>query len=355
VAYYLRSQREMKWFIFGLGLTACYQGLLALSQRYLQGVHRVYGTIDDSNSLSVFCCTVAPVFVAAFNASIPKTLKLFCIAALGLTCVSVILTISRAGVVILGIVLLSCALATTSYRVTARKLAISLVALLCAGGLLAKSWKTLAARFHESSLKQEYANNGKLGRGYYIRIAKFIAGKELFGVGLNNWSYWVSNKYGPRLGFRFVPYRGTERDPSTVIPPDSNVDEAQAAPAHSLGALTLGELGLPGFILFSVVWLRWFQMAGTFLWPRSADPMRRIGAGIFFAFCGMFLQSLTEWVFRQSPLYFLFHILLGVLASMYYLRKQERLALAGERKSANAEQWESEPETIPLDPRYGTA
>ena len=65
-----------------------------------------------------------------------------------------------------------------------------------------------------------------------------------------NWSYWVSNKIGPQHGYKFVPYKGTDREPRTIIPSDSNVDEAQAAPAHNLGALTVGELGIPGLIYF---------------------------------------------------------------------------------------------------------
>ena len=99
-------------------------------------------------------------------------------------------------------------------------------------------------------------------------MAKAIAKDQTFGVGLNNWSYWVSQKYGPKLGYRFVPYKGTDIEPSTYIPPGSNVDEAQAAPAHSLGALTAGELGIPGLVIFSIVWCRWFQIAGSFLWRR---------------------------------------------------------------------------------------
>jgi hypothetical protein len=40
---------------------------------------------------------------------------------------------------------------------------------------------------------------------------------------------------------------------------------AQAAPAHSLAALTVGELGIPGLVLLTVLWLRWFQMGSSFL------------------------------------------------------------------------------------------
>jgi len=44
-------------------------------------------------------------------------------------------------------------------------------------------------------------------------------------------------------GYRFVPYRGSTMYRRHIPPEKANVDEAQAAPAHNLGALTLGELG----------------------------------------------------------------------------------------------------------------
>jgi hypothetical protein len=238
--------------------------------------------------------------------------------------VGVILTISRAGVVILGLILLAAALTTMSWQITPRKMICTLLVVVGVAGVLGKSWKTLQARFNETNLEAEYANKRNLGRGYYIRVAVAIAEDQMLGVGLNNWSYWVSEKYGPKLGYRFVKYRGTDTEPSTVIPPGSNVDEAQAAPAHSLGALTAGELGLPGLVLFAFLWIRWFQMALSFLWPRTPEPMRRMGVGILFGLSGLFLQSLTEWVFRHSPIYYTAHILLGVLASLYWLKRREK-------------------------------
>jgi len=163
-------------------------------------------------------------------------------------------------------------------------------------------------------------------------MAKAIVHEYFFGVGLNNWSYWVSNKIGPQHGYKFVPYKGTEYAPSDVVPSDSNVDEAQAAPAHNIEALTVGELGIPGLALFSLVWLRWLQMAGSFFLRRTPEPMYRMPIGIFFGFCGMFLQCLTEWVFRHLPLYYTFHVMLGVLMSLYYLKRQARRAERSERE-----------------------
>jgi hypothetical protein len=328
VALYVRSERELRLLLFALAALVCFEGLLALKQRYFDWINRVPGTIDDSNSLSVFVCMTAPVLVAAVNSRLPALLKALCAAGIALACVAEILTISRAGVIILASMLAGAAVCTASYRVTPRSIAICGVVALAAVGITAKSWKSLSERFQSSTLEQEYGNHHNLGRGYYIRVAKAIVDDHWFGIGLNNWSYWVSDNYGPKLGYRFVRYKGTDREPSTVIPSGSNVDEAQAAPAHCLAALTAGELGIPGLFLLALLWLRWFQMAASFLWRRTADPMRRLGVGILFGFGGIFLQSLTEWVFRQSPIYYVFHILLGTLASLYYIKRQARKAPA---------------------------
>src|SRR5207237_2255179 len=61
VAFYLRSERELRRLIFALALIVACQGLLALKQRYLDGTHRIYGTVDDSNSLQVFFCPTTAV------------------------------------------------------------------------------------------------------------------------------------------------------------------------------------------------------------------------------------------------------------------------------------------------------
>jgi len=334
-ANYLRTERELRLFILALGTVVCYEGISAVVERYGYGVHRVYGTVDDSNSLSMYLCTTAPVFVAVITSKLPRYLKLLGAAAIGLAFIGVILTISRAGLIAIMVLLFGATIATVSYRITLRKTLLTFLVVLGMAGVLAKAWKTVGARFAGDSLKNEYSAKHEQNRGYYIRIAIAIAEDSWFGVGPNNWSYWVSNKYGPRLGWHFLPYLGTEQKPAQKVPPGRDIDDPQAAPAHSLAALTVGEMGLGGLVLLTLLWLRWLLMGASFLWPRTPDPMRRIGVGIFFGMCGTFFQSLTEWVFHQTPIYFTFNILLGVLASLCYVRKCERRA----RKEA---QWEIE-------------
>jgi hypothetical protein len=334
VAFFVRGDRELKLLVATLAVVVCFEGLFALKQRYFNGIHRVYGTIDDSNSLSFFFCATTPVLVAALSARMSRWVKLAAAGALVLACVGVVLTISRTGVMTMALVLVATAAATVSWKITARKFLVGLVSVACLGAITVKSWHSLQTRFASSDMGSEYGNKHTMGRGYYIRIALAIAEEAPFGVGLNNWSFWASNKYGPRLGYFFVPYKGTDKEPSNIVPEGRNVDMAQAAPAHSLAALMLGELGLPGLLLFALIWVRWFQMGVGFVWRRSPESMLRIGTGLFFALGAMFLHSLTEWVFRQSPIYYMCHILLGALASLYYVRRQKERAARRERQAS---------------------
>jgi hypothetical protein len=57
-----------------------------------------------------------------------------------------------------------------------------------------------------------------------------------------------------------------------------------------------------------------------------------MGVGLLFGTLGIFSQSMTEWVYHQTPIFFTFNIILGALASLYYIKKRARRAeRAGER------------------------
>jgi hypothetical protein len=82
-------------------------------------------------------------------------------------------------------------------------------------------------------------------------------------------------------------------------------------------------------------------MGLSFLWPRWPDPMHRMGVGFFFASWGVFLQSLTEWVYRQTGILFTFNIILGALASLYWLKRHGKRGM--EERDAFGDHEESAP------------
>ncbi|MEO5960250.1 MAG: hypothetical protein ABIR80_14135, partial [Opitutaceae bacterium] len=159
----------------------------------------------------------------------------------------------------------------------------------------------------------------------------------------NNWSYYVSKTYGPRAGFNYEDYDDIKVSPEKADLPSMRY----AAPAHSLAALTLGELGLVGLLILLLVWGRWFQMGARFLIGRlDGDPMHRLGIGFLFATCGIFFQSVTEWTYRHTALMFTFHILMGALASLYYEKRKAAREVEAVDGRSDAESIEVEVEAI---------
>lgn len=351
-ALYVRRERELKLFLFALGMIVCYEALKGIEQRFRYGILRVFGDLNAPNSLSMYLCLTTPIFVAAINSNISRWLKALSAIAIGLASLAVLFTVSRAGVITLGIILLATVAATMSWKFTGRKILIATVVVVFASAALAKSWKSLSSRFGEASLAQEYQNKHVQGRGFYLRMAAALVEDHVFGVGPNNWSYWVSNKYGPQLGFKYAPYPGTDKPPKFEVAADAHVDDPQAAPAHNLGALTVGEMGYGGLFLLLLLWVRWFQMGASFLWKRTPDPLRRIGVGIFFGTIGIFLQSLTEWVFHQTAIYFTLHILLGTLAALYWLKREVKKQAAAEPQDDLEAEPSREEEADEIQPEF---
>ena len=171
-------------------------------------------------------------------------------------------------------------------------------------------------------MEEEFLEENQ-GRGTYFHLAKSIALDRFFGVGLNNWSYWVSLRYGPDMGRQYTPYNGTDEAPDQSVVLGRGIDNrAQAAPAHSIMALTIGELGWPGIVLFAGIWVQWFRMAASFLRQRSPAMVSRYGLGTFVALWGLFLSNVTEFSFRMTPIFFLVHALMGALAPLYDQRRR---------------------------------
>jgi hypothetical protein len=317
-AMFVRTQRELRILVLGLCTAVVIEGLFGLKQHFSDGIYRVPGTLDHPNSLSMYLCTVGPVLLAGALSDWPKWLRWLA----SLTCaaagIGVLLTISRAGIPIFAFVTLGVALACTHWRITRRKVAIVATTTLLVGAVVFKGWDQIKMRYESASFSEEYLEVNGENRGVYWRWALMIVEDHPYGIGLNNWSYIVSKTYGFKLGFWYEDYDDIKTSPEKADLPSITY----APPAHSLTALTLGELGWPGLFLFLLMWFRWFHMGSTFLWRRlNSDPMHRLGIGLMFGTLGLFFQSATEWTYRQPTMLLTCHVMVGALASLYYARQ----------------------------------
>ncbi|MCP3137431.1 O-antigen ligase family protein [Pyxidicoccus xibeiensis] len=322
MAYYVKNERDLRRVVLVLAITVIYEWFWAMHSRVVLGHSRADGTLFHPNTLSMFNLIAIPVLLAVSLSSVEQRLKRLCGVAAFLGSVSVLCTVSRAGLASLGLLLVGVGLTCGALKLTPKTVAVAFALVLAAIPLGIKLAPSFQARFEsEGGLSREFGGEAHEGRGAYVHLARLMQEDHFFGVGLNNWSYQVSNQYGRMIGFGYIPYTGTdEAPPKGPIPAGSNVDAAQAPPGHSLYLITLGETGWPGVFFFAVVWLRWFKMGASFFFSRSPAFRSRFGLGVFFGLLGAFAQSFSEWEYRQTPLFFLLHTLLGALAAVYPAR-----------------------------------
>ena len=317
-AYYLRTRRELTVLALALACFAGFEAVSALRQRFMMGMSRVGGTLFHPNSLSMFMCLAAPILVGAATSVRNNLLRTFFWTAIAASGICVALTLSRTGMAVYAVMLIASIVWCCNWNFSWRKVSGVLIGFGVAVVVIAGMWDKLKERYLYSSFAEEYiaVEAGGENRGIYIRWALMMGDEHRFGVGLNNWSYWVSKEYGERLGFRYHDY-------------DENVSEKDhksgqmtyAPPAHSLLALTLGELGYPGVAIFGLLWLRWMLLGVRYLRHKHADPLSRWGIGMFFGVLGVFLHNITEWNYRQTTIMFALHLALGALAAMHWWRK----------------------------------
>lgn len=326
VALYVKEERHLRIIVAALALSTSYEFLATVYSRVILGHARADGTLNHPNSLAMYNLMTVPMLFAVYLSDAPRKLRRWCGVATLLGTLSVVMTISRAGFV--GILLLLFGVGLTcGFWKNPVRVAVTAVLLTVVGtGLYLKLGDAFNSRF-ETSLAAEYGDKPTEGRIVYLNLADLIVNERPWGCGLNNWSWCVTNRYGPMLGMRYLAYESTdERPPTGPIPAGSNVEAPQAAPAHSLYAITLGESGWLGVILLGVLWWRWLKLGASFLRARSKSFRSRFGTGVFFSLLGVVLQSLVEWEIRQTPLLFLLHILLGAAASLYPARPSRWMA-----------------------------
>jgi hypothetical protein len=326
VAFHVRSRREWTQLIAALACAVGFEGVWAAKQHFFMGLDRAAGTLDHANSLSMYFCLTVPTLVGIAVSGWSRWLRHLCGACAVLGAVGLLLTYSRAGVPVFAAASACTFLCCASWRVTPGRVVVRSMFVLGAAALVVAGWSGMQQRYATSSFEEEYFDTTVDGRGVYLRLSDAIVRDHFFGVGLNNWSYWVSHTYGERLGYQFDDY-DTLLAVYGPLNDKAFANAYLAAPAHNLAALTLGELGVPGLVIFALLWLRWISLGLPFLLLPRGEPMRAMGVGLLFSICGIFGQSLTEWVYRQTPILFTFYILLGALASLAHSRRQPAIEL----------------------------
>ena len=290
---YVRDERALRAFLAGLALTILYMTYVAVTDRYLYGINRVRASLGHPNSLATYMAMLGTV---AFAACLQRESLVtgVTLAFLEVCCgVVVILTISRGGLAAMGLGICMLLLVLFHRHMTLKNFIIVLAGMVVAAGALGYAANTLVQRFFQSQdvgADLEY-------RSFYNNEARLMAHDFPLGVGMGNFSAYSWDRYATMVD--------TDKPPGT--------------PAHNVWYLNLGELGWPGVLAFGFFWLRFYMLSARFFVAKAKDEAHAIAVGAVVATLVCHLQSMLQLGYRQSPMFFLLMMLMGVAMAVRYM------------------------------------
>jgi O-antigen ligase len=297
IVNYARSEAAARDLLRGIAVAVLYMGYLTITSRYLHGIHRVQATLGHPNSLATYMAMLGS-FSFAFVLYSRKWMSSMLWGSLALlSTISVILTISRGGLAALLTGVWINALALLPRHLNLKNMALLLVSVLMAGALLAVAMDTLAGRF----VGEQDAASDMAYRGKYNDQAKLMARDHPFGIGLGNFSALSWAQYAERV------------DPD--LPPGT--------PAHNNWYLTLGEMGWPGVIALGLLWARYFLLLIPFYVRGKKDLLSTLALAGCTSIIVNHIQSLLQLGYRQTPMFFMTMIFMGLGVAAWYGKQKQ--------------------------------
>lgn len=310
VVNFLRDEEHFRSMIGAFLIVVVVITVEALIDRYISGYHRISSTLGHPNSLGTFMGMMGTFMfgIALFRTTFfsSGTFSVATAAAM----VSVLLTISRGALAALVLGLWIDVSSLFHRYLNFKNFIVLFFGSLVVLGLFFTAADTITARF----LVQQDAVSDIEYRGLYNEEAKGMAADHAFGVGLGNFSTYSWLKYGSDVGLN-----------------------EYGTPAHNLWYLTLGELGFPGLIAFILYWLRFYSIGLPFLFRRRTDLIYAVAASATAATMIGHIQFMLQLSYRQTSIYMLSKILMGMVVAAWYMdrstRREEKALRRTERES----------------------
>jgi hypothetical protein len=302
VANYARDDTDFYVFAVALGLVVFCMGSMGLYHRYILGINRVRVSFGHANSYATYMAMMGAVMLALAIHSRGVLSGALWLGLTGAAGISVILTISRGGLIAFcsGLGLVS-TFVLPRY-VTVKNVLLPMVGAVAAIAILLKSLETLTGRFDaDTTADMEY-------RGLYNQQARLMVKEHPFGVGMGNFSALSWVRYGEMVDSELTP--GT--------------------PPHNILYMTLGELGYPGVLSFALIWARFYWLALPLLLRLRTGIVPALAAGSVVATIVSHIQNFLHMTYRETPMYFMMQMFVGIaVAARFRLREDDNRVKVG--------------------------
>jgi O-antigen ligase len=285
---YLRTERDLRFFLLILASIVAFEFLLVLYQRSM-GIYRATGTLPHSNTLALYINMMNMIFMSfAINDRKSGWHRYVYWAALAMGSLIVLATFSRGALVVMTLCYGLVVALSMFDRV--RMVKVRTVVLLCllALPLAVKVAPSIIERFKTAPV------NSELSRQQANQAAIAMANSSWLGIGLNNYSYSINETH-------FSQYVPAKMDRGIV---------------HNIYLLHAAEMGWLGLLLFLLLIANFMLMALRLIVMRIDNIVSWVAIGLFAGMTSLWVQSALEWAFRQTYITVEFFMLAGFLAAL---------------------------------------
>lgn len=296
----MRTERDLRMFVNGLALLVLYMTYESVTQRYLHGINRVAATLGHPNSLATYMAMCGTLMFAFMLSRKDLWKSLWYGLMTGFSGICVILSISRGGLAAMALGLWLDFVTIFRRHFNIKNLLLLFLSAMAVLVVIAMAADTLLGRF----VKRQDAGADLEYRGLYNQEARLMAEDRFFGVGLGNFSAWSWRKYAAEVSPSLTP--GT--------------------PAHNLWYVTLGETGYLGMWALVLIWLRYYQIGLRYLFGKGKTFMYTLATAAVATTLISHLQNALQLGYRQTPIYFMLRMLMGVTIAIWYIEKENKAA-----------------------------
>jgi hypothetical protein len=305
----VRTKEDVQAVVAGVMAAVLFESVMVIWDKYVtkRVVNRSVGSFPHPNTLAMYVDLIIPMVLSVLLADgFSKRQTKWAAAAIlgGILCV--IFSKSRASLLIMGAALGMATCVSILIKPTSRKVIIVLLGFLAMDVIGVMAAPKIIARFEKAPEASE------MTRVYFNMAARAMAQDKLFGSGLNSYSWMI--EHTDYYWYVYPDALEEEKDLEAFRESDKGI--SRLGTAHHIYYLFAAETGWPGMVVF-IFFIASLYLRNLVLFLRSRDDYyQAVALGLLIGFSTLHLQGLLEWIFRQTPVFFLFSLLSGLMVAI---------------------------------------
>ncbi len=300
---YVNDFEQFNDFMKGLAAITIYIFYEVMKQKYIDGRFQSPGPFPHQNSLVMYTIILGSlIFAYLLNKKDVKLYKFFFwLIFFGMASVSVISSLSRAGMVLYALAVSMILLISIFSGVTEKKVWVSILLVFVSLAMLAKAWNSINERFRTAP-EASAATRVDLA----IAALKMVEDEPL-GIGLNN------------FGIKINPPWQYSSHIEMHNPDDEDEKNGLVETIYLMIAAESGWHTLVSYFLF--IFYFYFLNLRNYFRYRGSD-FQFFSVGLIGGLLAIYIESGLEWVLKQTNNFYQLMLMFAMIAVMYKLEQR---------------------------------